>query len=86
MRKKLSVTREREQACPDTVSLEYILLMASQDRRLLQSFERHFLTCFTCQKRIDGLVVFYGILAQELQKPVPARVKRLAAKLSVAVE
>lgn len=67
-------------------SLEYVLLSASQNRRLLQAFERHFLTCSTCQQRIDELVTFYGILDQELQKPTPARVKKMAAELFVAVD
>jgi hypothetical protein len=86
MRKKISVSRDREHACPDAGSLEYILLSASHDRQLLQSFERHFLTCSLCQQRINELVVFYGILEQELQKPTPVRVKRLAAELFVPVE
>lgn len=86
MRKKLSVVGDREQACPDAHELEYILLSASRDRQLLQSFERHFLTCIVCQQRINDLVVFYGILDQELQKPTPPRVKRLAAQLFVPVE
>ncbi len=86
MRKEISVTREREQACPDAASLEYILLLASQDRSLLQAFELHFLTCSTCQRRIHRMMVFYGILERELQKPTTVRVSRLAAKLCVPVE
>lgn len=86
MRKTLSVLGYREQACPNDHELEYILLSASRDRQLLQSFERHFLTCSVCQERINELVVFYGILDQELQKPTPPRVERLAAQLFVPVE
>jgi len=86
MRKNPSVVGDREQACPNAQELEYILLSASQDRQLLQAFVLHFLTCSTCQERINELVVFYGILDQELQKPTPARVKRLAAQLFVPVE
>lgn len=86
MRKKLTFLGDHEQACPNENELEYVLLSASRDRQLLQSFERHFLTCSVCQQRINELVVFYGILDQELQKPTPPRVKRLAAQLFVPVE
>lgn len=72
--------------CLDAESLEFVLLSASQNRGLYDTFEEHFLTCERCQRRIRVLQAYYRILEAELRRPVSPKVVQMARKLAEPVE
>lgn len=72
--------------CLDAESLEFVLLNASSNRGLYDTFEEHFLTCERCRRRIRALQTYYRILEAELRRPVSPQVVQMARKLTEPVE
>ncbi|MDZ7292442.1 MAG: hypothetical protein ONB42_21150 [candidate division KSB1 bacterium] len=81
-RNLISGSGEIDEGCPDAGLLEYILLTAHHNRELYQQFERHFLVCETCQRRIHLIELFYVILDQEMRQPVSPVVVDFAQRLA----
>jgi len=78
----VSYMGEIDERCPESGSLEYILLSAHQNRERFEQFERHFLVCENCQKRIRLIELFYVILNEEIQQPVSRVAIEMAQKLA----
>lgn len=72
--------------CLDAESLEFVLLNASRNRSLYESFAEHFMACEHCQRRIRALQTFYGILEAELRRPASPKLVQMARKLAAPVE
>jgi len=78
----VSFMEETDERCPNARLLEYLLLSAHQNRELFAQFERHFLVCEACQKRIRMIKLFYVILDQEIRQPVSRVAVEMAQKLA----
>jgi hypothetical protein len=77
----VSIFAEIDETCPDVELLEYILLSAHQSRRLFEKFQRHFLLCEVCQRRIRLIELFYIILDREIRQPLSPAVVEMAQRL-----
>jgi len=78
----ISTMGKIDERCPESGSLEYILLSAHQNRERFEQFEHHFLVCESCQKRIRLIELFYVILDEEIQQPVSRVAIEMAQKLA----
>lgn len=72
--------------CPDTKTIEEILLNAHRHPVVFQSFQHHVLVCRKCELAVKRIQRFYEILDKEISKPASPRVVDFVHTLTSKVQ
>ena len=76
----LSVMEKDDKHIDETL-LELFLLDDQFPEAQRKEIERHLENCNLCQHKLAELMMFYDILKEEMDKPIPEDVKKLLERL-----
>ncbi len=65
----------------DESLLELFLLDEQFPEEQRRKIEKHLEHCSECQHKLAELIMFYDILREEMDKPIPEEVRKLVEKL-----